>query len=188
MRQIPLSSHYSDMTKSLIRAKAPTMEWVERRIFTLKKGKGMLSSHLAELYEVEPRVLIQAVKRNLERFPRDFMFQVTAKEWSHLKSQIVISSSDHGGLRRALPYVFTEQGVAMLSSVLNTPRAIQVNVTIMRTFVSLRHESASREEVARRLAALEQRYDLHDSEIQSIFESIREMMAVPEKKTRRIGY
>jgi len=104
---------------------------IEQRIFRLRSQNVMLSTHLAELYEVEPRLLIQAVKRNIERFPADFMFQLTNEELTNLKSQIVISS--WGGLRRATPYAFTEQGVAMLSSVLRSPRAVQVNIEIMRT-------------------------------------------------------
>ncbi len=101
----------------------------------------MLSTDLADLYAVEPRVLMQAVKRNRERFPADFMFQLTEQEFDRLKSQIVISS--WGGLRRAYPYAFTEQGVAMLSSVLRSKRAIQMNIAIMRAFIQLREMIAS---------------------------------------------
>jgi hypothetical protein len=111
-------------------------ERIERSILLIRGHKVMLSTDLAELYQVEARVLVQAVKRNIARFPQDFMFQLTEEEFSNLKSQIVISS--WGGLRRAAPYAFTEQGVAMLSSVLRSKRAIQVNIEIMRTFVRLR--------------------------------------------------
>ena len=103
---------------------------VENRILILRGQKVMLSTDLAELYGVEPRVLVQAVKRNLDRFPKDFMFQLSADEFAHLKSQIVISS--WGGARRARPYAFTEQGVAMLSSVLRSKQAVHVNIAIMR--------------------------------------------------------
>ncbi len=112
------------------------MEVVENRIYLIREQKVMLSPHLAELYQVETRALVQAVKRNGERFPEDFMFQLSDKEFADLKSQIVISS--WGGSRRAKPYAFTEQGIAMLSSVLNSKRAIQVNIQIMRVFTRLR--------------------------------------------------
>src|SRR5207253_7334234 len=128
-------------------------ERIEKRIFFLRGDKVMLSTDLAELYEVEPRVLVQAVKRNRDRFPEDFMFQLNRKEFEHLKSQIVISS--WGGLRRAAPYAFTEQGVAMLSSVLRSKRAIRVNVEIMRAFVRLRQILTTHADLARKLEALE---------------------------------
>src|SRR5271157_2365987 len=108
-------------------------ERVERRILSIRGLKVMLSTDLAELYEVAPKVLVQSVKRNRERFPADFMFQLTREEFANLKSQIVTSS--WGGARRAAPYAFTEQGVAMLSTVLRSPKAIQVNIEIMRAFV-----------------------------------------------------
>ena len=113
----------------------PQAEGIERSIFIIRGARVMLSTHLAALYNVEPRALVQAVKRNRERFPGDFMFRLTGAEWENLKSQIVISS--WGGSRRAAPYAFTEQGIAMLSSVLNSRRAIQVNIEIMRAFVRL---------------------------------------------------
>ena len=111
------------------------IEVVARKIFFLRGQKVMLSSHLAELYGVEPRALIQAVKRNMERFPGDFMFRLKDREYKNLKSQIVISS--WGGVRRSNPYAFTEQGVAMLSSVLRSRRAVQVNIAVMRAFVEI---------------------------------------------------
>jgi hypothetical protein len=113
----------------------------------------MLSPDLANLYDVQPRALVQAVKRNLERFPADFMFQLNPGEFGSLKSQIVTSS--WGGLRRAAPYAFTEQGVAMLSSVLHSKRAVQVNIEIMRAFVRLRQMLASHADLARKLDTLE---------------------------------
>ncbi len=143
----------------------------------------MLSADLAELYQVEPRVLVQAVKRNIARFPEDFMFQLTEEEFSNLKSQIVISS--WGGLRRAKPYAFTEQGVAMLSSVLRSKRAVQVNIEIMRTFVRLRRILASNVDLARKLDALEKKYD---AQFKVVFEAIRELMKPPETKRRSIGF
>lgn len=137
----------SQHTNIMISAKG-----IEQRIFFLRGQKVMPSPHLAELYEVETRVLVQAVKRNIERFPGDFMFQLTEKELENLKSQIVISS--WGGVRRARPYAFTEQGVAMLSSVLRSKRAVQVNIEIMRAFVRLRQMLASDKDLERKLAAL----------------------------------
>jgi len=121
-------------------------------IYLVRAQRVMSRPHLAELYGVEPRALVQAVKRNPERFPPDFQFQLDAKEFKNLKSQFVISRG--GGLRHATPYAFTEQGVAMLSSVLHSPRAIRVNVEIMRTFVQLRRMLISNAELARKLAAL----------------------------------
>ncbi|MCJ7783832.1 MAG: ORF6N domain-containing protein [Desulfobacterales bacterium] len=143
----------------------------------------MLSTDLAQLYEVEPRILVQAVKRNIERFPKDFIFQITKEEFTHLKSQIVTSS--WGGLRRATPYAFTEQGVAMLSSVLRSKRAIQVNIEIMRVFVRLRQMLASHVELARKLELLENKYD---ARFRIVFDAIRQLMKPPEPKRRPIGF
>jgi phage regulator Rha-like protein len=144
----------------------------------------MLDSDLAELYEVETKVLLQAVKRNVQRFPEDFMFQLNDEEFMNLRSQIVTSSSGHGG-RRYLPYVFTEQGVAMLSSVLHSERAVQVNIAIMRTFVKLRQMLASNAELARKLNALEKKYD---SQFKMVFDAIRQLMTPPEKPKKKIGF
>jgi|SRR3989338_5527655 len=156
---------------------------IETQILLIRGQKVMLSVHLAALYEVEPRVLIQAVKRNIERFPEDFMFQLNAEEFANLKSQIVISS--WGGARTA-PYAFTEQGVAMLSSVLRSSRAIQVNIAIMRTFVQLRQMLSSNAELSRKLVALEKNYDI---KFKAIFEAIHQLMAPADpKKKRPIGF
>ncbi len=144
----------------------------------------MLTPDLATLYHVEPRALVQAVKRNVDRFPADFMFQLNEREFRNLKSQIVISS--WGGARRARPYAFTEQGVAMLSSVLRSRRAIQVNVVIMRTFVRLREILTTHRDLARKLARLEQK---HDAQFKVVFEALREMMAPsPHPLRQRIGF
>lgn len=156
---------------------------IENRILLIRGCKVMISNHLAELYEVEPRSLIQAVKRNQERFPPDFMFQLTDREIEILKSQIVISS--WGGARRALPYAFTEQGVAMLSSVLRSKRAVLVNIEIMRAFVKLRQMLASHADLAKKLDALEKKYD---SQFRVVFDAIRQLMAPPEKTKRQIGF
>jgi hypothetical protein len=158
-------------------------ERIEKRIYFIRQQKVMLSTDLAALYEVEPRVLVQAVKRNIERFPEDFMFQLSEKEFTDLKSQIVISS--WGGLRRGTPYAFTEQGVAMLSSVLRSKRAIQVNIEIMRAFVKLKQMLASNAKLAGKLTALEKKYDV---QFKVVFDAIRSLMTPPEKPKKRIGY
>jgi hypothetical protein len=158
-------------------------ERIEQHIYPLRGEKVMLSTNLARLYQVAPRTLVQAVTRNAERFPDDFMFQLTSEEFQNLKSQIVTSS--WGGLRRATPYAFTEQGVAMLSSVLRSKRAIRVNIEVMRAFVSLRKLLASNEELARKLALLEKKYD---AQFKVVFDAIRELMIPPEPKRRPIGF
>jgi hypothetical protein len=159
------------------------IERIEKRILFLRGHKVMLSTDLAEMYGVEPRALVQAVERNRERFPKDFMFQLSEKEFENLKSQIVTSS--WGGLRRARPYAFTEQGVAMLSSVLNSKRAVQVNIGIMRAFVQLREMIGTNKELARRLAELEKKYD---AQFKVVFDAIRELMAPPKTPVQRIGF
>ena len=147
----------------------------ERRIFLLRNLRVMFDYDLAELYDVETGALNRAVKRNDERFPDDFMFQLKAEEYEALKCQIGISR-DWGGRRRSLPYAFTEQGVAMLSSVLRSPRAIQVNIAIMRAFVRLREMLLSNADLARKLVDLERRYD---SQFKAVFDAIRQLMAPP---------
>ena len=157
---------------------------IESSILLIRGHKVMLSPDLATLYAVEPRALVQAVKRNIERFPKDFMFQLTRAEFAGLKSRIVTSS--WGGARRAPPYAFTEQGVAMLSSVLRSPRAVRVNIEIMRAFVRLRQMMATHADLARRLDDLEKKYD---SQFRVVFDAIRELMAPPpEPPGKRIGF
>jgi len=156
---------------------------IEQTILSVRAQRVMLSTYLAELYRVAPRVLIQAAKRNLVRFPEDFLFQLAADEFANLKSQIVTSS--WGGLRRATPYAFTEQGVAMLSSVLHSERAVQVNIEIMRAFVRLREMIATNRDLARRLDELEKRYD---AQFKGVFDTIRALMASPDKPRRSIGF
>ena len=162
------------------------VEAIENSIYLIRGQKVMLSPHIAQLYGVEPRSLVQAVKRNIQRFPEDFMFQLTSDEFDNLKSQIVISS--WGGLRRARPYAFSEQGVAMLSSVLRSERAIQVNITIMRVFVRLRQMLATHKDLAAKLAELEKRLQDHDEQILAIFEAIRALMTPPETPRKKIGF
>ncbi len=170
---------------------------VENKIFVIRGQKVMLSTHLSELYGVEAKVLIQAVKRNLDRFPEDFMFQLTWDEAKSLRSQFVtldnssITDSGRGKYSKYLPYAFTEQGVAMLSSVLNSKRAVQVNIAIMRAFVKLRQFLSTHKELAHKLSELEEKVGQHDKEIQIIFEAIKKLMTPPpppEPPKRRIGF
>ena len=158
-------------------------ESIDRKILLLRGEKVILSFDLAELYGVPPKVLVQAVKRNSDRFPRDFMFQLNLQEVRNLKSQIVTSS--WGGPRRATPYAFTEEGVAMLSSVLRSRRAVQVNIEIMRAFVRLRRLLASHKDLARKLEDLEKKYD---AQFKVVFDAIRELMTPVPPKPRRIGF
>jgi hypothetical protein len=172
--------------------KHPTLlpsERITQSILVLRGHKVMIDADLAELYGVETRVLVQAVKRNIERFPEDFMFQLTGEEVELLRSQFVISKTTGRGGRRYLPYAFTEQGVAMLSSVLRSPRAIAVNVEIMRAFVRLREMIATNKELAKKLQELERKMATHDQAIAGLFEAIRQLMAPPEAtKKRKIGF
>ena len=158
---------------------------IEKAILLMRRQKVMLDANLAELYGVETRVLVQAVKRNLGRFPEDFMFQLSKEEADFLRSQIVTLEKGRGQHSKYLPYAFTEQGVAMLSSVLHSQRAIQVNIEIMRAFIRLRQMLATHIELARKLDALEKRYD---SQFKQVFDAIRQLMAPPEPKKRPIGF
>jgi hypothetical protein len=162
-----------------------TIEAVEHAILLLRGHRVMLDETLAGLYGVDVRSLNQAVQRNIERFPEDFAFQLTENEVDHLRSQSVISNPVGRGGRRFAPHAFTEQGVAMLSSVLRSPRAVQVNVEIMRTFVRLRQMLQQNTELARKLAALEKKYD---AQFKVVFDAIRELMTPPVPSKRRIGF
>jgi hypothetical protein len=156
---------------------------VESSIVLLRGHKVMLDEDLARLYGVTTGHLVQAVKRNARRFPDDFMFQLTNEEFANLKSQSVISSG-HGG-RRKLPYAFTEQGVAMLSSVLRSDQAIDVNIEIMRAFVRLRQILNTHARLASQLVALEKKYD---TKFKAVFEAIRQLMEPAKTRKRRIGF
>ncbi len=160
---------------------------VERRILLIRGHKVMLDADLAELYGVQTKNLNKAVKRNLERFPEGFMFQITDKEYPNLRFQIGTSSSGYGG-RRYLPMAFTEQGVAMLSSVLRSKRAIQVNIAIMKTFVKIRELLGTHRDLANKLEALERKYEKHDTQFKLVFDAIRELIAPPRAPRRRIGF
>jgi hypothetical protein len=159
-------------------------ERIERGILLIRGHRVLLRPDLAKLYAVEPRALVQAVKRNMERFPRDFMFQLSPLEMANLKSQSVISS--WGGARRARPYAFTEQGVAMLSSVLRGKRAVAVNIEIMRAFVRLRQLMAGHSDLARRFDDLERKFD---DQFAIVFDAIRALIAEPDDADKpKIGY
>ena len=157
-------------------------ERIEAGILLIRGQRVMLDSDLAELYGVESRAMLQAVSRNKERFPEDFAFRLSREEWRILRSQFVISS---WGGRRYPPYAFTEQGVAMLSSVLNSPRAVQVNIEIMRTFVRLRALMASHTELKARLDEMESKYD---KQFRVVFDAIRELMAPVPSPGRKLGF
>jgi hypothetical protein len=166
---------------------AAAAERVGQFILVIRRQRVLLDEDLAALYGVETRTLVQAVKRNLERFPADFMFELSAAEWAALRSQSVTSKPGRGG-RRYAPYAFTEQGVAMLSSVLNSDRAIAVNIEIMRSFVRIRNLLATNKAVARRFERLERKFASHDQAIVGILSAIRELMAPDKGKRRGIGF
>lgn len=159
-----------------------TIDTIAQNIHLVRGQKVLLGMDLAQLYAVEHRALMQAVRRNPERFPDDFMFQLSPEEWANLKSQFVMSS--WGGIRTR-PHAFTEQGVAMLSSVLRSERAIQVNVEIMRAFVRLRQILNEHKDLAARLDALEQKYDTN---FKAVFDAIRQLMTPPTTPKRPIGF
>jgi hypothetical protein len=162
------------------------IERITRAIVLIRGQKVLLDEALAALYGVDVKALNQAAKRNADRFPADFMFQLTAEENAVLRSQIVTLKSGSGRHRKFRPYAFTEQGVAMLSSVLRSRRAVRVNIEIMRAFVQLRQMLASHAELAGKLAALEKKYD---AQFKVVFDAIRELMAPPEPpRKRRIGF
>src|SRR3984893_14086946 len=185
------------MSKEIIPA-----EQIALRIRHFRGEKVLVDFDLAALYDVETRILNQAVRRNADRFPADFMFQLTSEEAEKLSqvvtpsvaghdvsnsSQIVMSSDKYRG-KRYRPYAFTEQGVAMLSSVLNSESAVKMNIAIMRAFVQLRRALEANRELARKFSELERRIDKHDSEIAAILEAIRQLMAPPAKPPREIGF
>lgn len=168
-------------------------EDIERSIFMIRGRRVMIDSHLAELYGVPTKSLNLAVKRNITRSPEDFMFRLTDKEngslTEFLRFQFETSNAERRCGRRYIPFAFTEQGVAMLSSVLRSERAIQVNIAIMRAFVKLREILSAHKELALKLKQLEMRLEKHDEEIQAIFRAIAELMSPPPEKPKRpIGF
>jgi phage regulator Rha-like protein len=163
------------------------LEVVERKIYLVRGCKVMLDSDLAELYEVPTKRLNQAVRRNLDRFPRDFMFRLSEDELGNLRSQSATSSSGHGGPRYQ-PYAFTEHGVAMLSSVLTSKRAIELNILIIRAFVRLREYLATHKDLARKLEDVERTQQEHGAHIQQIYDYIQRLIEPAESSKRRIGF
>lgn len=161
-----------------------SMNGIERRILNIRGHRVMLDADLAKLYGVPTRRLNEQVRRNIERFPSDFVFELAAADLQLLRSQIATSNSGRGG-RRYAPLAFTEQGVAMLSSVLRSDRAVQVNIEIMRAFVKLREILVSHKDLARKLEELEQRYD---AQFKVVFDAIRQLMAPPPVRRRQIGF
>lgn len=167
-----------------------SQEVIESKIFVIRGHKVMLSMHLADLYDVETKVLMQAVKRNLDRFPEDFMFQLT---WDEVeiasRSQIVTLNKVKGKNVKYLPYAFTEHGVVMLASVLNSKRAVAISIYIVKTFIKLREFLTYHKEIGQKLKEIEQKVDKHDVDILAIVEAVRQLMAPPpEPSKRRIGF
>ena len=177
------------MTKELV-----PYEIIENKIYIIRGQKVMIDHDLAILYGVPTKVFNQAVRRNIRRFPDDFMFQLTPEESLALRSHFVTSNmrrqfgaSKRGG-RRYLPYAFSEHGILMLSSVLNSDRAVQVNIRIMRIFVKIREMLSAHKDLARKLGQLEQKVSGHDVDIRQIFDAIRQLMEPPKEKRRKIGF
>jgi hypothetical protein len=162
------------------------VEQIATRIFLVRGHRVMLDSDLAQLYSVPTRVLVQAVGRNQERFPRDFMFRLTTQEFKILRSQSV-TSKQWGG-RRHSPYVFTEHGAVMLASVLNSPVAVQASIRVVRAFIQLRELLGTQHKLALKLLQLEKRLGEHDDEITALFEAIRRLMDPPDKPGKPIGF
>jgi hypothetical protein len=160
---------------------------IEKRIFVIRKRQVMLDEDLADLYGVETKRLVQQVKRNLKRFPEDFMFQLTKSEGEALRSQFATSNDGRGG-RRYAPYVFTEQGVAMLSGVLRSDRAIAVNIEIMRVFVELRRVASSYAAIEKRLEEVERELGGHDEQLNQIFKTLRQLISPPARPKRPVGF
>lgn len=171
-----------DFMDSKMTTPKPIALTIEQQIFFVRGERVMVDTDLAALYAVQTKALIQAVKRNIDRFPKDFMFQLTLEEFEILRSQSVTSS---WGGRRYKPYVFTEQGVAMLSSVLRSQRAVQVNIEIMRAFVHLRRMLDSHKDLRQKIESLEQKYN---KQFKMVFDAIKQLMIPPELPKRPIGF
>ena len=161
-------------------------EMIEQKIFLIRNHRVMLDKDLAKLYGVPTKRLNEQVRRNIKRFPEDFMLKLTKKEAGSLRSQN--ATLEKGRYSKYLPYAFTEQGVAMLSSVLNSERAIDVNIAIVRVFVKLRQILSTHKKLSHKLGELERKIEKHDVEIQSIFEAIHQLMAIPEEPKKNIGF
>jgi hypothetical protein len=164
------------------------VQMITRRIYVVREKKVMLDRDLAELYDVPTKAFNQAIKRNRTRLPVDFMFQLSAQEAANLRSQFVTSSPSRHGGRRYRPFVFTQEGVAMLSSILRSQRAVQVNIAVMRAFVSLREMAVSYANLARKLGALEKRCDTHDHHIRLVFDTRKRFIQEPARPRHRVGF
>jgi hypothetical protein len=162
-------------------------ERIEHRILLVREHRVMLDADLAALYGVSTKRLNEQVKRNRRRFPEDFTFELTREECQSLRSQTATSNVGRGG-RRTLPRAFTEHGAIMVASVLNTARATEVSVYVVRAFVKLREIMGTQKEIARKLTELEETVETHDESIQALFEAIRRLMAIPKKRRPRIGF
>lgn len=161
------------------------IERIEQKIYAIRGERVMLDSDLAEIYGVTTKVFNQAVKRNLKRFPEDFMFQLTKEEFENLRSQIVTSSSDNYGGRRYLPRVFTEHGAIMAANILSSERAVEASVQVVRAFVKLRQMLASNAELSKKVEALEKKYD---AQFKVVFDAIKQLMLPPDKPKGSIGF
>ncbi|MCP4459511.1 MAG: ORF6N domain-containing protein [Cytophagales bacterium] len=161
------------------------MENVASQVLFVRGEKVLLDFHLAEMYEVETRVLKQQIRRNIDRFPEDFMFELTQKEWKSLRSQIVILNAGRGQHSKYLPFAFTEQGIAMLSSVLRSKKAVEVNIAIMRTFVQLRKMMDTNKELAAEIEKLETKYD---EKFQIVFNAIKKLIHQENEPREAIGF
>ncbi len=177
------------MSEDRVEYKVPAV--VEGLIFIIRGHRVILDSDLARIYGVQTKRLNEQVRRNKDRFPEDFMFQMTNQEASNLKSQFATSSliadKSHGGVRK-LPWVFTEHGAIMAANVLNSKQAVRMSVFVVRAFIRLREALVVHKDLARKLEALEKKVGSHDAQFQAVFDAIRELMKVPEKPKRRIGY
>jgi hypothetical protein len=181
----------TDRTENPVALELVPVPAIQKRILVVRERQVMLDEDLADLYGVETRRLIEQVKRNIERFPADFMFQLTKDEAAALRSQTATSDTGRGG-RRYAPYVFTEQGVAMLSGVLRSKRAVAVNIAIMRAFVELRRAAASYAAIQKRLDELEReskaKLGEHDQQLEQIFQALRQLISPPPRPKRRVGF
>ena len=164
------------------------LERVERTIFILRGRKVILDSDLADLYGVPVKRLSEQVKRNIERFPDDFAFVLTKEENEALRSQIATLKKGRGEHRKYMPRAFTEHGALMAASILNSPKAVEMSIQVVRAFVRLRHFLATHQQVAAKLAELERKAETHDKKIVALFDAVRSLMTVPERPKRQIGF
>ena len=183
-----MRSHFATSKVIIMNKKAIALvKQTESKIQIIRGQKVILDMDLAELYGVPVRQLNQQIKRNADRFPSDFLFRLSRSEYENLRSQFVISSSSYGG-RRYLPYAFTEHGAIMAATVLNSERAVEMSIFVVRAFVRMREALSSNQKIVAKLSELERRLETHDSDIQQLIEAIRELMTLPEHNRRKIGF